>query len=287
VSRVTRVRRESNAANRRERQASRGRGTGALLLAAALLAASPHPAPDPEPPTYRTLMLDCARYRVEVQSNITIQSGRQRTRETVGRDGVMVLRASASDTLIRLEAWFDTLALWREGSGSRLVPDTDGLIGGRYRGTLNRLGGFTATDTPFMPDEVAEVADLSGVLGDLLPPLAPIPLKQGAGWRDDFGTVISRSEDGMIGGQRVERYRLIRRSTREESRVLPDSSVIGATRTESETGLYSWAGELGVMRWERDLSDQVRVPVGGLVKQPFTTGIEQKVTITRVGGGCE
>lgn len=274
--------RGSHAANPRERQVAR-----TLLLASCLLLA-PHSAGELAQPAYHALMLDCARYRVEVQSTVTLQSGRQRSKEQIGRDGIMVLRARAADSLIRLEGWFDTLALWREGSGSRLDPDTDGLIGGRYRGTLNPLGGFTSTDTPFVPDEVAEVADLSGALGELLPPLPPAALKLGEGWRDDFGTVISRTDDGRVNGQPVERYRLIRRSTREESRMLPDSTVVSASRLESESGIYSWSAELGVMRWERDLSDQVKVPAGGMVKQPFTTGIEQKVTITRVAGGaCE
>jgi hypothetical protein len=246
----------------------------------------PRPASEDPPPAYHALMLDCARYRIEVQSTVTLQSGRQRSKETIGRDGIMVLHARAADSLIRLEGWFDTLALWRESSGSRLVPDTDGLIGGRYRGTLSSVGGFTSTDTPFVPDEVAEVADLSGALGELLPPLPPVALRMGEGWRDDFGTIISRTEDGRVSNQPVERYRLIRRSTREESRMLPDSTEVSATRIESETGTYSWSAELGVVRWERDLTDQVKVPAGGMVKQPFTTGIEQKVTITRLGGGC-
>ncbi len=279
MSRVISSGPESNVAGRRERQ---GWLAGARwLLAGCLLAGSVD-----EPPAYRPLMLDCARYRVVVNTRVTIQSGRDRTRERIGRDGVLVLRASAADSLIRLEAWFDTLSLWRESSGDRLVPDTDGLIGGRYRGTLNRVGGFTATDAPFIPDEVAEVADLRGALGDLLPPLAPVALKLGAAWRDDFGTVISRAEDGRVDGRRVQRYRLIRKLTREESRVLPDSSRVSATRTESESGIYSWTDDLGVVRWERDLSDQVQVPAGGLVSQPFTTGIAQKVTVTRVGGSC-
>lgn len=241
---------------------------------------------DPEPPRYRPLLLDCARYRVVIQAEIVIQAGRQRNREHTGREGLMVLRAVAADSLIRLEGWFDSLSLWREGSGERLTPDTDGLIGGRYHGTLTATGEYSASDVPFIPDEIAEIADLSNALGDLLPRLPPIPLRQGGSWRDDLGTVISRTADGTIGGRPVERYRLVRRSERTESRLLPDSSEVSANRTESETGVFSWSSELGVVRWERDLSDLVAVPAGGLVKQPFKTGIEQKVTVVRVGGGC-
>jgi hypothetical protein len=242
--------------------------------------------PEPDPPRYRPLQLDCASYRVTVQSEIVIQAGRQRTREETGRDGLMVLRAVAADSMIRLEAWFDSLSLWREGSGERLTPDTDGLVGGRYRGTLTASGGYTSSDIPFIPDEIAEIADLRDALGDLLPPLPPIPLRLGASWRDDFGTIISRTTDGVIGGRPVERYRLVRRLERAESRLLPDSTEVSANRLESETGVFSWSSELGVVRWERNLTDQVTVPAGGLVKRPFKTGIDQKVTVVRVSRGC-
>ena len=40
------------------------------------------------------------------------------------------------------------------------------------------------------------------------------------------------------------------------------------------------------VRWERDLEEEVTVPAGGLVKQPFKTGIGQKVAVARVSGGC-
>ncbi len=254
-----------------------------LLVASILLLP---PGSQPGAPRYAPLLLDCARYRVQVESEIVVQSGRERTREHSSRDGIMVLKASPAGSLVKLEAWFDTLSLWRDGSGQRLVPDTDGLIGGRYKGDLTALGGFTTTDIPFIPDEVAEISDLSNALADLLPPLADTTLRPGQSWKDDFGTVISRTTDGMIGGRPVERYRLIRKATREERRMLPDSTEVKANRVENESGIYSWSPELGLVRWERDVSDLVTVPAGGLVKQPFKTGIDQKVTVLRVGGSC-
>lgn len=265
----------------RERQAGRS-----FLLAVLMVLPGAAPRPEAGAPRYAPLLLDCARYQVHIESDIVIQSGRQRTREQTGRDGVMVLKASSADSLLKLEAWFDTLSIWREGSGERLSPDTDGLIGGRYRGELTPLGGFTPTDTPFIPDEIAEIADLRNALGDLLPQLPATPLRLGAAWKDDFGTVISRTTDAMMSGRSVERYRLVRHTTRDESRTLPDSTEVSASRVETENGVFSWSPELGVVRWERDLTEEVTVPAGGLVKQPFKTGIEQKVTVLRVGGTC-
>lgn len=239
-------------------------------------------------PRYFPLQVDCARYRQQADAAIVMEAGRERSRESTGRNGVMVLRAirNPTDSIIQLESWFESLQLWREGSGERLEPDTDGLIGGRFHATLTPSGGMLATDTPFLPDDIAQVTDLSTALVSLLPPLPPDPLTPGRGWRDDFGTVISRMPDGTIAGRRVERYRLIRRSSRPETHQLPDSSEVRATRTESETGIFSWSAEVGLVLWERDLTDELQVEKGGVVKHPFRTRIEQRVTVTRLGGGA-
>lgn len=239
-------------------------------------------------PAYHPLQLDCSTYRQSVHSTIELESSGQRSRESSEREGRLRLRAAARDTLIQLEAWFDSLRVVREGSGERLVPDTDGLIGGRYTGLLTRAGGFTSTDTPFVPDEVAQVAEVSDALAELLPLLSPQPLQPGAGWRDGFGTVIQRLPDGSRGGRRVELYRLTRRMEREERRLLPDSSEVRARRRESESGTYEWAPDVGLVRWERTITVDVEVPAGEVVKQPFRTRIRQQVTVERlaVGEGC-
>ncbi len=117
---------------------------GLLLLAGSVAAQEPGA-------SYHPLQLDCASYRQQVHSVIDLEGGRQRSRETTGRDGVLKVRASAQDSLLRLEAWFDTLTVWREGSGERMVPETDGVIGGRFKGLLTRSGVFTSVDRPFVP----------------------------------------------------------------------------------------------------------------------------------------
>ena len=251
------------------------------LVPAALLLAAPLGAQGA--PAYHALQLDCARYRQAIHTTIQLESRGERTLEVTDRDGVLVLRATARDSLIGLEAWFDTLFLAREGSGERLVPATDGLIGGRFTGLLTRRGGFTATDRPFIPDEVAQVADVGDALEELLPPLPTTELAPGAGSRDAFGTVILRLPDGTRDGRRVARYRLTRTLEREEERILPDSSRVRAVRQERETGSYEWSPEAGTVRWERTITIDVEVPVGGPVKRPFRTRIEQLVTIERVG----
>lgn len=239
------------------------------------------------PPAYHYLQLDCAVYRQQVHSVIQLESGRERSRETSARDGTLVVRAAAQDSLIALEAWFDTLTVWREGSGERIAPETDGVIGGRFRGLLTRFGGFTSVDRPFVPDDIAQVADVSDALTELFPPLAPVALAPGAGWKDDFGTVITRLPDGTNGGRPVERFRLIRRDDRMESRFLPDSTEVRAKRQELEDGVYEWSKELGPVRWERAITVNVMVPAAGPVKQPFRTEIAQQASVERLPTDCE
>jgi hypothetical protein len=236
----------------------------------------------PGGPSYHPLQLDCAHYRQQVRSEIQLESGRRRSRETAGRDGTLVVRARARDSALFLEAWFDTLVVWREGSGERLEPGTDGVIGGRFKGVLTRLGGFASLDRPFVPDDVAQVADVGDALEELLPPLPAEALAPGAASKDEFGNVFTRLTDGMNQGRPVERYRLIRRSEREESRWLPDSTEVRATRQQAESGVYEWSGELGPIRWEREITVEVSVPAGGVVKTPFRTRIVQQVTVERV-----
>jgi hypothetical protein len=228
-------------------------------------------------------------YRTEAEAVIVTEVGKDRTRETTGRNGTIVIRGTRApgDSLLQLEAWFESLTLYRESEGARLEPDTDGLIGGRFRAVLTPSGGMTSTELPFFPDDVAQVTDLSTTLTALLPQLPLKTLTVGSGWRDDLGTVILRLADMTIGGRRVERYRLTRKSERPVEQLLPDSSTVTAKRSESEEGTFYWSNEVGLVRWERDLSDELLVEKGGVVKQPFRTRIEQKVTTERIAGSCQ
>ena len=203
---------------------------GAMAVALPLLAQNP------TPPAYSPFHLDGAAYRQEIRSVITITSGRERTRESSLRDGRLRLLAMGRDSVVLLEAWFDTLAVWREGAGGRLTPDTDGVIGGRFRGLLTRQGGFAATDVPFVPDALAQVAELARALADLLPPLPPVALLPGGSIRDDFGTAFLRVPDGVVDGRRVERHRLVRQGESEEVSCFPIPPKCGPTGRSARPG---------------------------------------------------
>jgi hypothetical protein len=237
-------------------------------------------------PRYQLLQLDCARFRQEIHSAILLEGGGSRSRETTWREGELTLRATPSDDGIALVAWFDTLTVWREGSGQRLIPETDGVVGGRFRGLLTAAGVFTSSDRPFVPDEVAQVADVGDALERLLPRLPPAPLERGQSSRDDDGLVITRLADGSVLGRVTHRFRLTTRFEGDDLRLLPDSTPVTAHRSETETGVYDWLPELGVVRWERQVSIDVAVPAGGVVKSAFRTRIEQQAATTRLEGSC-
>jgi hypothetical protein len=237
-------------------------------------------------PRYSALQLDCGRFRQEIRSAILLEGGGSRSRETTWREGELTVRAAPSDDGIALVAWFDTLTVWREGSGQRLIPETDGVIGGRFRGLLSPAGVFTSSDRPFVPDEVAQVADVGDALERLLPRLPPVPLERGQSSKDDDGLVITRLADGSAVGRVTQRFRLTTRFEGDDVRLLPDSTPVTAHRSETETGVYDWLAELGVVRWERQVTIDVSVPAGGVVKSAFRTRIEQQATTTRLEVSC-
>ena len=237
-------------------------------------------------PGYHAQQLDCGRFRQEIRSTITLEGGGARTRETTGRDGILTLRAAPSDSGLALVAWFDTLAVWRAGGGERMEPSADGVIGGRFRGLLTPAGSFTSTDRPFVPDEVAQVSDVGDALERLLPRLPPVPLKAGESAKDDEGLVITRLSDGAASGRVAERYRLTTRFEGDDLRLLPDSTQVTAHRRETETGVFDWVPELGVVRWERQVTIDVTVAAGGVVKRAFRTRIEQQAVTARLEGSC-
>jgi hypothetical protein len=118
------------------------------------------------PARYTEARLGCATFRETVETEIRTTMGTSAREERAGRAGLLLIRAIAGDSGLDLLAWFDSLTVWREGPEGRSVPDTEGLLGGRWRGLLESRGRYTGRVVPFIPDEVAGVADLRGILED-------------------------------------------------------------------------------------------------------------------------
>jgi hypothetical protein len=231
---------------------------------------------------YTAAQLDCSSFQERALGHLDAQIGTRPRRETLGRDGVWRLRARPAAAGILVEAWYDSLALSRESPEGKLVPDTDGLLGGRYRGTLTPSGRYSAEARPFVPDEVAEVAELGGAMDDLLPPLPPIALAVGQRWTDGRGLELRRLPDSVAGRQTMRRLALRARAESDTATVRGDTTRLAAREVMTEEGQVDWAPDLGLVRRVRRLVVETSVPAGGPVKQPLRSRLEQEMRLVRL-----
>jgi hypothetical protein len=212
---------------------------------------------------YSVSRLECAAYHEEVRTEIRSKSGSVSREERAGRDGVLRFRASGTDSLIELTAWYDSLAVWREGPEGRITPDTEGLLGGRWRGTLAQSGRYVSLAAPFIPDAVAEIAELRGMLDDFLPLLPDSALGSGS------------------------RYTWTRHSVSDSTTIIQDSIAVPVRRETDEAGNLDWDAGRGPVRWERTLTVTARIPAGKQFTRGVTTLVIQRVSVTRQSDRCE
>jgi hypothetical protein len=258
-----------------------------LTLASAVAGWSQQATPGPASFRYSAAQLDCATFLEHSGARLQAETGSRRRRETLARDGVLRLRATAADSGIAIEAWYDSLALSRESPETTLVPDTDGLLGGRFRGTLSPTGQYAVRTRPFIPDEVAEVADVGLTMDDLLPPLPPPPMAVGRRWTNGEGLELERLPDSVAAGRTIHRLALRAHSKSDAASIRGDTTQLAATATTAEDGEVDWDPERGLLRRRRHLVIETTVPAGGPLKLPLRSRLEQEVELVRGSGGCE
>jgi hypothetical protein len=246
--------------------------------------------PGPPPPArleqepavaYAANQLDCARFLETVSSDILTEAAGRIRRQTSERRGVWQFRATPTNGDVGLEGWLDSLALSRRSPEAAISPDTDGLLGGRYRGTLSKSGVFTSKVRPFVPDEVAEIAEMSGALNDFFPPLPPRSLRPGQEWTDSLGLTIRRLPDSALSGLLLFRFAL---ESRRESRAAPtpsDTVPLKLRQTSQERGEFVWHPFLGLLRRDRRIVVETTVPPSRSVRQAVRSRVEQHVTVVR------
>jgi hypothetical protein len=207
-------------------------------------------------------------------------AGRER-RERVAVAGLLIVhtRPGTRDTL-RLEAWYDSLSVRRTSPEGTVEPDTDGMIGGRYRGTLTGSGRYIAEARPFIPEGVAEVADLSQALEELLPVLPPGALRQGERWRG-AGVEFLRLSDS-VAGDTLLRFRAQRTRTSDTVAATGDSGAIPAQQTSREEEAFVWHPGLGLLRLNRSVVVETDIPAGATVKRPVRSRVEQRISLERI-----
>jgi hypothetical protein len=240
------------------------------------------------PPTLRYTgpQLDCATFIEHSRSRLEAETGGRRRRETLNRSGVLRFRARAVGDGLALEAWYDSLGLSRESPEVTLRPDTDGLIGGRFRGTLSPDGRYSETARPYIPDGVAEVADVGRTLEDLLPPLPPRSLTVGEHWTDAAGLELRRIADSSAKGRPVRRLLLRSKTRTDTAAIRGDTIQLPATETTTEEGELDWDAERGLLRRTRHIVIETSVPAGGPLKLPLRSRMEQEAELVRGARNC-
>jgi hypothetical protein len=232
-------------------------------------------------PQYLVSQLDCARFQETSRSEVRTEMARGAVDATLERDGIWSFRARDTTGGLALDAWYDSLQLRRRSAGQEVTADTDGLIGGRYRGLLAPDGTYTEHASPFVPDEVAELADLSSAARDLLPPLPPRALALGESWTDSTLT-ITRLPDTAVAGRPMTHFRLRSRTESRETVPRGDTVPIPVRQIVEEAGDIYWSPASGLVRRLRAITVEATVPSGGRVRQPVRSRVEQQVELTRL-----
>jgi hypothetical protein len=230
---------------------------------------------------YTAAQLACATFHESSRGRLDTQTGARIRHETLTRDGRLQVRAKPAGESIALESWYDSLALTRESPEITLAPDTDGLLGGRYRGRLGLAGGYRAEARPFVPDEVAEVADLGAALDDLLPSLPTAALAVGERWSNGSGLELLRLPDSLAGRRAVQRLELRSRVELNQATVRGDTGPIAARQVTIEDGRVEWDARVGLLRRVRHLVVETSIPAGGPVAQPVRSRLELDTQVTR------
>jgi hypothetical protein len=255
----------------------------ALLVAILLLGPSvrtPGPSQD-WVVAYSPSQLQCARFHETGQSSIHTESGGRIRDQTSERRALWQFRATPGKSGIALEGWLDSLTITRTSPETTISPDTDGLLGGRYRGSLSPAGTYTSEARPFVPDEVAEVTGMATALDDFFPPLPPKHLPVGKSWTNSKSLTIRRLADSSLSGLPLFRYELERKLETRVTATREDSTQVPHKQVSEERGTFVWHPTLGLVRRDRKIVLETTVPVSRSVRRPVRSRVEQQISVTR------
>lgn len=226
------------------------------------------------PPRYLPAHLTCAVFHESVTGEARAEARGGDLNEHFGREGILALRAVAADSGLAVEAWLDSLTIWRENASGRVEPDAEGLLGGRWIGRLEPDGRWIGSQVPFIPDEVALVTDLRPLLEEFLPRLPGRVLSVGAADSAN-GRVIRREQ----GAGDLQRYAWRAASGFDTTATLGDS-VRRMRRETTEEGWLLWSPVEGPVRWERSVTTTL-VPEGRNAGRGVAV---QRIAVVRLRG---
>lgn len=144
--------------------------TRALLLAlAGALGGAGLAAQEPEAVPRYGAASGCFAYGERVTATSRSEAGGRERVVTVEREGILRLQVAPAPGGLALEAWYDSLAVRVRGPEGETAPDASGLIGGRWRGSLDPTGAWHEAARPFVPDELRAAMDLGALMEDFFP----------------------------------------------------------------------------------------------------------------------
>jgi hypothetical protein len=231
-------------------------------------------------PAYTAQSLGCARFQESVRSELRTESGGRIREVTTERNANWSFRARAVAGGLGLEGWLDSLSIRQRSGDTTLVPETDGLIGGRYRGLLSAAGRYRPEARPFVPDEVAEITDAATAVDDLFPPLPPRGLRPGEAWQDSTGIRITRLPDST--GTALQRYALQVRREQREAVPRGDTVPVALQQTTRENGGFIWDPASGLVYRNRDIAVETSIPAAGRIRRPVRSRLTQAITLSRL-----
>ena len=251
-------------------------GPRLLLLGWLLLPRGP--AAGQEAPAYRASTIGCSVFRESVRTDIRAQRGGPPYEERGQRTGLLAVRTTPA-TPLRFTAWYDSLVVWYDATEGRLVPETDGLVGGRWEGTISPTGDVALASRPFMPPELRAISDLSDALLDFFPPLAPVTIVPGRAWTDSLGLTINRLADSTARPASLQRYQW-----RIDSRSAPPLEADSTARLRqraTDEGVLAWSPMAGPLTWSRTVTIDTDVSGPG-VRLPYRGRVTQHIEVIRI-----
>jgi hypothetical protein len=233
---------------------------------------------------YEAVPLACVSLHQSVSSDLETVHGDDRRTETTGWEGDLVVRAVA-DTggVVSVTAWFERLQVWRDIPEARLEPATDGMLGGRYRGTLRPDGSYHAISTPFVPDVISAIAAMETALDELFPPLPTAPLVPGGTVTDGRGWGFDRLSDTVTVAGRAWRLRLLRNDTTGVSVDWGDGQFSEGESVEEERSRLLWQPGVGPLAWIRHITTVVTFSTTAISDRSVRTEVRQERRLDHLG----
>ncbi len=254
------------------------RGGAAIAIVGCLLTAHGSLLTGQEPPRYDARALACAAFQEEVRTTVAARRGMEGWQERGIRTGVLVVQALPGAASFDFEAWYDSLAVSWHGRDDLVHPDTDGLVGGRWRGRIAPHGEVVLAERPFMPPELRAVSDLSDALLDFFPPLPTTAVAPGERWTDSLGLTIERLSDSAASDETLERYRW--RIQTQGNPAVPDTTV-RLRQTVDDEGLLAWSRRRGPIAWRREVTVEARLDPARGPRSPVQSRVTQEILVRR------